>query len=206
MQADVQAQIQALGHHEMLSTWCDRVLGTNLVEQINGELIKWCAAFVDECHAAWTMPDRELSLYNVWKKLAPHDLSGTFLGIQDWKDKILNLPDRPENSLLKYLETLGIPKTFWVDYLSLHLGAMPGWTGIIKWRAEEPGYEWQEKYSASLVKYLAIRLFYEGELVRKVCRTELDLPGDYPTLIAFMQDQPHVYERRRKHVPGHAAI
>ena len=202
VQATVQVDIQAIGHDMTLSAWCDRVLGTELVEQINGELIKWCGAFVDEGQAAWTMPHREISLYEVWKKIAQHDFSGVLLGVEDWKQKILALPERPEDSLLMYLDILGIPKSLWVDYLSLHLGAMPGWTGFIKWRAEEAGYAWQDLYPASLVKYLAIRLFYEGELVRKACRAELDIAGDYPTLVAFMRDESHVYDLRQARVTG----
>lgn len=202
MQSTLHADIQALGHDMTISTWCDRVLGTRTVEQINEELIKWCGAFVDEDHAAWTMPGRDLSLYNVWKQLAQHDSSGAFLGISDWTHKIQALPERPEDSLLLYLEILGIPKALWMDYLSLHLGTMPGWTGFIKWRAEESGYEWQERYPVGLVKYLAIRLFYEGELVRKACRKELNITGDYPALVAFMQDQPHLYGLRQARVSG----
>ncbi|MBA3964213.1 MAG: DUF2309 family protein, partial [Nitrospirales bacterium] len=146
VQTTVLADTQALGHDVTLSAWCDQILGTRIVEQINEELIKWCGAFVDEGHAAWTMPHRETSFYNAWKHLAQHDFSGTFLGIQDWKHKIQSLPERPEDTILRYLETLGIPKVLWEDYLSLQLGALPGWTGFIKWRAEEAGYEWQAAF------------------------------------------------------------
>ncbi|MBA3965453.1 MAG: DUF2309 family protein, partial [Nitrospirales bacterium] len=202
VQTAAEADIQALGHDMTVSAWCDRVLGTRIVEQINEELIKWCGAFVDEDHAAWTMPARDLSLYTVWKQLAQHDFSSAFLGIPDWKHKIQALPERSEDSLLMYLEILGIPKALWEDYLSLHLGTMPGWTGFIKWRAEETGYEWQERYPVSLVKYLAIRLFYEGELVRDACRVKLNITGDYPALVAFMREQPHVYSLRQARVTG----
>ena len=202
VKATAQVDIQALGHDMTLSAWCDRVLGTRIVERINEELIKWCGAFVDEGHAAWTMPSRESSFYNAWKNLAQLDFSGAFLGIQNWKYKILALPERPEDTILMYLEIVGIPKTLWVDYLSLHLGTMPGWTGFIKWRAEEAGYAWQEMYPVGLVKYLAIRLFYEGELVREACRAELNITGAYPALVAFMRDQPHVYRLRQARVTG----
>lgn len=200
--ATAEADTHALGRDMTVSAWCDRVLGTRIVEQINEELMKWCGAFVDEGHAAWTMPGRELSLYHAWKQLARHDSSGAFLGIPGWKHKIHALPERAEDSLLMSLETLGIPKALWVDYLSLHLGTMPGWTGFIKWRAEEAGYEWQEMYPVSLVKYLAIRLFYEGELVREACRAELNITGNYPALVDFMRDQPYVYGLRQARVTG----
>lgn len=198
----VLADTQALGHDVTLSAWCDRVLGTRIVEQINEELIKWCGAFVDEGHAAWIMPSRESSFYDAWKLLAQHDYSNAFLGLQDWKSKIQALPEHPEEAILKHLEFFGIPKALWVDYLSLQLGALPGWTGFIKWRAEEAGYEWQVAYPASLVKYLAIRLFYETELVSAACRAELGISGNYSALLAFMRDQPQVYSLRQARVAG----
>jgi hypothetical protein len=48
----------ALGRWLTLSHWCDDTLGTQIVRQINDQLIKWCEAFLDEGHAAWSMPER----------------------------------------------------------------------------------------------------------------------------------------------------
>ena len=60
---------------EALSAWCDRVFGTQIVEQINRELIKWCEAFLDEGHATWPMPGREKGFYAAWKLLAQKEWS-----------------------------------------------------------------------------------------------------------------------------------
>ena len=46
-----------LGRWLTLSHWCDDTLGTQIVRQINDQLIKWCEAFLDEAHAAWPMPE-----------------------------------------------------------------------------------------------------------------------------------------------------
>ncbi len=202
MQASIQADIQALGRDVTLSAWCDRVLGTRIVEQINEELIKWCGAFVDEGHAPWTMPYRESSFYHAWKQLAQFEFGSPFLGIKNWSQKIRELPERPEDTLLHYFETVSLPKALWIDYLSLHLGSLPGWTGFIKWRAEEAGYEWQAAYPASLIKYLAVRLFYEKELVSQACQEELGIEGNYTTLLAFMQKQSQEYHLRQARVDG----
>jgi len=192
----------ALGHSMTLSTWCDTVIGTRITELINGELIKWCGAFFDEGHATWPMPMRERSLYETWKALAQQDFNGAFLEIPSWHQKLANLPERPEDLLLENLEALGIPKAMWTDYLSLHLGALPGWTGFIKWRSEETAYEWQQAYPASVVKFLAIRLWYERELVTKDCEEELAIAGDYVAMSAFMQKHPLAYFIRRERVAG----
>ena len=77
--------------------------------------------------------------------------------------KIRALPDRPEDAVLDSLTRLRIPKRAWEEYLSLHLAAMPGWTGYIKWRAHQSGYPWQQQFPIDLVKYLAVRLFLLSE-------------------------------------------
>lgn len=202
IQEAVQKDRQALGHCVTLSAWCDSVLGTRITERINEELIKWCGAFFDEGHATWPMPMRGQSLYESWKALAQQDFNGTFLGISAWHKKLASLPERPEDLLLDNLEALGIPKAMWTDYLSLHLGALPGWSGFIKWRSEDMAYEWQQAYPASLVKYLAIRLWYERELVSKTCEEELAIDGDYQAITAFMEVHPRPYFLRRERIAG----
>ena len=62
----------ALGRWLTLSHWCDDTFGTQVVRQINDQLIKWCEAFLDEDHAAWPMPEREKRLYAAWKAIASH--------------------------------------------------------------------------------------------------------------------------------------
>ena len=93
-----------------IGEWCDRTLGTKVQDQINGELIKWCGGFLDEGHAPWAMPLRKKTFYGGWKDLAQEDISGPLLGIQEWKTKIRNLPDRPEDAVLESLTLLAIPR------------------------------------------------------------------------------------------------
>ena len=64
------SQRRALGSDETLASWCDRVLGTEIDETINREMVKWCEAFLDEGHAPWPMPGREQGFYSAWKFLA----------------------------------------------------------------------------------------------------------------------------------------
>ena len=92
-----------------LAEWCDQTLGTNVQDQVNGEIIKWVSGFLDEGHAPWGMPERKKTFYKAWKELALDDASGSILGIQDWKSKILDLPDRPEDAVLESLSLLAIP-------------------------------------------------------------------------------------------------
>ncbi len=171
-----------------LGEWCDKSLGTNVQAQVNGELIKWVSGFLDEGHANWSMPLRENSFYGCWKALAPGDSSGSLLGIPDWKNKIENLPDRPEDAILESMTMLSIPKNLWIDYFTLHMAQLAGWTGFLKWRSEQVDYEWQNAYPTNLIKYMAVRIFYERELVGLACRSKLGIPGSYSSIRAYLNN------------------
>jgi len=190
----------ALGRWLTLSHWCDDTLGTQIVRQINDQLIKWCEGFLDEGHATWAMPERDKGLYGTWKALAAQEWS--LCGIADSRRKIARLPDHPEDALLESLDTLGIPSDLRQDYLSLQLTALPGWAGFIKWRGEERDYPWQGAHPVGLVKFLAIRLWYARELVHQACQDELGIEGRYAAVSAYMRNHPEEYYLRRQRVAG----
>lgn len=190
----------ALGRWLTLSHWCDDTLGTQVVQQINDQLIKWCAAFLDEGHATWAMPEREKGLYAAWKAIAAHEWS--VCDIQDGRKKIARLPDYPEDALLQSLDAMGIPTELRQDYLSLQLTALPGWAGFIKWREEERDYPWQQAYPAGLVKFLAIRQWYARELVQKACQEHLGIEGRFDAVTDYMHGHAEEYYLRRQRVAG----
>ncbi|WP_447973228.1 DUF2309 domain-containing protein [Nitrospira sp. Kam-Ns4a] len=192
----------ALGTRQTLAAWCDRTLGSRVTATINHELIKWCGAFFDEGQATWAMPARDKTFYGAWKGLAAQDVGLALLGIADGRRKVAALPDRPEDAVLASLAALGVPKPLWQDYLALHLGAMPGWAGYIKWRANQVHHPWQQAYPGDLVMYLAIRLFYERELVASVCARELGIAGDYQAIAAYIEREPAAYVLLRERAAG----
>ncbi len=153
-----------------LAAECDRALGTDSAERIDREMIKWCAAFLDEGHATWAMPGREKGFYAAWKFLAEREWSPC--AIERSREKIARLPARAEDAVLETLLALGIDREAWQDYLAGHLAALPGWTGFIKWRADQDEYEWQNAYPIDLVQYLAVRLWYERALVEQTARKQ----------------------------------
>ena len=192
----IREDLAALGRHTTLSSWCDQTLGTQMVQQINDELIKWCEAFLDEGHATWSMPKRDEGLYAAWRRLAGKEWSTC--GIAESRRKIAALPDHPEDAVLDCLEALAIPAEFRQDYLALQLAALPGWAGFIKWRAEEHGYPWQQAHPVGLVKFLAVRLWYVRELVTKACREELGIEGQYRAVTTYMEQHPNAYFMRKE--------
>ncbi|MDC4206083.1 MAG: DUF2309 domain-containing protein [Candidatus Manganitrophus sp.] len=200
MRADADAARGALVRRVTPSAWCDQVLGTNITEQINGEMIKWCGAFLDEGQAPWPMPEREKGFYLAWKSLAALEWSPC--GIPLSRRKIAALPEEPEAALFESLVTLDIPHDTWQEYLSLHLAALPGWIGFIKWRSDQSEYEWQQAYPADLIQYLAVRIWYVRELVEKACQEHLGIAGNVDAISAYLQRHPLEYYLRRARLAG----
>jgi uncharacterized protein YbcC (UPF0753/DUF2309 family) len=198
--AAVKDDLSSLGRALTLSSWCDRTCGTSIVAQVNSEMVKWCEAFLDEGHAAWSMPGRERGFYLAWKSLAAREWSPC--GIADSRRKIASLPEHPEDAVLESLDILAIPHELRQDYLSLQLTALPGWPSLIKWREERPDYAWQRACPISLVKFLAVRLWYVRELVRKVCRSELGIEGTFPAVTRYMEQHPEAYFLRKERAAG----
>ena len=165
--------------------WCDRTFKTTIVERVNNELIKWCESFMDEGHATWSMPDREKGFYEAWRSLASNEWSTC--GIRNSSKKIKALPKNPAETILEKLNMLCIPKEYWQDYLSLHLASLHGWSSFIKWRSKNPQYPWQKEYPIDLVQYLAVRLFYEWEIVKKTCQYEIKGEGNFKTIALLEQ-------------------
>jgi uncharacterized protein len=187
-----------LGRTLMLSSWCDRTLGTEIGEQINRELVKWCEAFLDEGHATWPMPRREKGFYAAWRFLAQQEWSPG--AIKNSREKLARLPEQSEDALLEHLAALRIPPDARQEYLSLHLAALSGWAGFIKWRADQSEYEWQLAYPIDLAQYLAVRLWYERELVQKACREVLGIDGNIDAISTEMQRRDNLFTK----APGQA--
>ncbi len=200
MRADAEEGRGALVRRVTPSAWCDRVLGTNITEQINGEMIKWCGAFLDEGQAPWPMPGREKGFYFAWKSLAALEWSPC--GIPLSRRKIAALPEEPEAALFESLTALDIPYDTWQEYLSLHLAALPGWTGFIKWRSDQTEYEWQQAYPADLIQYLAVRIWYVRELVDKACQEHLGIAGTVDAISSYLQRHPLEYSLRHARIAG----
>ena len=193
LQGLAKQELDELAVEHTLSEWCEQTLGTTVQSQINNEIIKWISGFLDEGHAHWAMPLREKSFYDNWKELAAEDSSGSLLGIPDWKNKIKSLPDQPAETIRQCISDLGIPQNLWVDYFSLHLAHLAGWTGFLKWRSEQVKYEWQNAFPINLTQYLAVRLFFERELVDLACRSKLGISGSYSSIKDYLNNNSNGY-------------
>lgn len=160
-----------------LSDWLERLTGSALVETLNEQIIKWSAAFLDEGMAGWGMPSRSRGFYASWRELAVADRSLRFLGIPDAARKIGALPESAEDAVRQGLDRLGVAAERRAEYQERMFAQLPGWAGFVRWRSENPTYPAQREHPIDPVDYLAVRMFYEVELVDRACRQEWGVPG-----------------------------
>lgn len=175
---------ESLGTGMTLLTWCDRQFHTQLEWLVNREMIKWCQSFLEEGKSPWPMPYREKGFYGTWKTLAAIEWSPC--GISNSSKKVRALPVSPEEAVLAHLDALAIPPEIRQDYLSLALTSLAGWASFINWRSEHITYEWQAAYPIDLIQYLAVRLYYERELVDQVCRAQLGIEGKFQAIASYV--------------------
>ncbi len=186
-----------------LSAWCDQEFKSEVLWQVDRELIKWCEAFIDEGHANWAMPEREKGFYAAWKSLAAKEWSP--YGISESSKKIRSLPECPEEALLEHLKALGIPEELREEYISLQLTALYGWASFINWRSEHGDYDWQVAHPVDLVQYLAVRLFYERELVDQACKNELGIAGNFDAIVSHVKNKKNASSNTEENTKLRAA-
>jgi uncharacterized protein YbcC (UPF0753/DUF2309 family) len=172
-----------------LSDLVDELTGSSIVATVDSQIIKWVASFVDEGMAGWEMPGKRGGFYAVWRELAQLDASGRLLGIADYKTKIAALSDDPEVSIQRSLEALEIPEARWPDYLTRILAQLPGWTGLIRWRGMNPGDPIQKANPIDVTQYLAVRMFYEAELVEVETQRRWSVSGTLPAVLQNLEDR-----------------
>ncbi len=176
-----------------ISDWLDTLTGSSLVEQINDQMMKWTAAFLDEGVAGWEMPSRAGGFYKGWRELASRDFSCRFLGIKNFSRKIRELPDSAEEAIALSLDRLQIPPDRRKEYQSRLFAQLPGWTGFIRWLTENPEYPGQQKHPIDIVQYVAVRLVYEVELTDALCQREWGIAGTLSALTTYWQSNSDEY-------------
>ncbi|WP_410765250.1 DUF2309 domain-containing protein [Haloferax sp. DFSO60] len=124
-------------------------------EAIDETLTKWLAAFLDEGHASWSMPNREQGFYAAFRSVARHDQS------LPNRSAITTYPDDPIAALETVLST--VPEEDWASLFEYHLSRLPGWTGLIKQR-EASESDWNAASPITLTEYLAARVVLTDHL------------------------------------------
>jgi uncharacterized protein len=96
-------------------------------------VVRWCAAFVDEAHTPWQMPDREPGFYRSWLALAGGDRRLLAVIGRAARARLALLPDDPAELLDLVLGERGIADGRRIDALRTWILRTPGWAGFARW-------------------------------------------------------------------------
>jgi uncharacterized protein len=109
------------------------VLGDRTHDTLDDIVARWCAAFVDDAHVPWAMPDRNLGFYRSWRAVAGGDRRLAKLIGRDGRRRLDDLPDDPLEMLDLALTAQGVGDGERVDALRALLLRTPGWASFARW-------------------------------------------------------------------------
>lgn len=164
-------EAQRLGNDMTLRHLIMSLCGVDILDNVRSQMTRICSSGLDEGMAAWTLPERSTAgLYGAWRLVAGLDINPFLQELPDWQAIIAELPDTPEAAILLQLTYFEIPQTQWSGYLHCLSLEMPGWTGIINWRAGHPDYQPNNDSKPTVADFLAIRLTLDRLWLNQICR------------------------------------
>jgi hypothetical protein len=156
---------------------------------VNEEMIRFCAAFLDQGIAHRTLPDRDCGLFHTF--CAIHRQGG---GMAAWWLKGLRAEvERVQNdgtsalaSIQESLNLLGVSSDETDDFLSATLLALRGWGGMI-WHVEERADRVHHAVPrGSLIDFIAVRLLLERIALGAIARAALAYRGELATCVQIL--------------------
>lgn len=160
-----------IGHGITLRGLVLALSGKDILTDIRPQLIRLCASALDEGVAPWQFPGIEtLGLFGAWRTIAQFDAYPFLHELPDWPQIMSALPEDAVDTIVHQLEYFGIPRERWPGYLQRLALELPGWSGMIHWRQQRPGYNSGIKPPPSLADYFAIRLTLDRLWLNQVCR------------------------------------
>ncbi|QJD31459.1 DUF2309 family protein [Methylococcus geothermalis] len=162
-------EIDAVGRERTLRGFMLKLTGQDVLDRVRPQLIRHCASHLDEGLAAWHSPDRNLGFYAAWKQAMRHGIERGLGEVPLDRSDLDGLPDDPVEAVVAELEQRGIPTPSWEGYLERLALELPGWAGMMNWRAHRPAYRANRTAPASLMDYLAVRLILDRRYLRQIC-------------------------------------
>ncbi|MFO0914874.1 MAG: DUF2309 domain-containing protein [Pirellulales bacterium] len=166
-----------------------RASGRDSDQLVNEVLIPFCAAFLDQGMATWTLPERDQGFFRSFCAMH-HDAAWL---TPRWQKPLRNELARvqqsgmtPLESIHESLQLLGVPPDRYEAYITRTLLALRGWAGMI-WQMETNA-EWtiRPAPAGTLVDYLAVRLILDRLAYEYVAHEELDFRGRLSSLWEFL--------------------
>jgi uncharacterized protein YbcC (UPF0753/DUF2309 family) len=147
---------------------------------VNDELIRFCAAFVDQGLTRWRLPQRDDGVFAAFSTLYRHKGGPGERWRRELRAELRRLEEQkktPLESVLESLEILGVEEAEWYDFLTATLLALRGWAGMIRQIEQRGDRAVHAAPPGSLVEYLAARLLLERCALAETAQQTLGFTG-----------------------------
>ena len=168
--------IKQIRHRDILR----EATGIDTDDMVHEVLIRFCAPFVDQGFAHWSLPHREQGFFKSFCKLyrqsggPPNQWQS---GLADELSRVMESGHGALESLLESLELLGVAESEWNDFIPATLVALRGWAGLI-WQLDVRGDRVAlPAPTGSLTEFLAVRLILERAALAFVAQESLGYSG-----------------------------
>ena len=151
---------QSIRHRELLF----EATGADADAVVNELLIRYCASFLDQGLAHWSLPGREAGFYRAFCDLYRQPAGSPARWMRGLERELGRLADRrvsPLDAIRESLGVLGVPPSEWEEFLSATFLALRGWAGMIRQIEIRGDRAVQPIPPGSLVEFLAIRLLLD---------------------------------------------
>lgn len=181
--------LDGLGRDLTLGGLLRRLTGRDVLDEIRPYLIRHLSSHLDQGLAALHNPDQGRGFYAAWRASALVDPVFVLGDLAAWEQTQERLPDAPEDAILQGLNALGLDASLWEAYLEALAKELPGWSGMVLWRGEHPGYGGLGA-PVSMVDYLAVRLILEQLHAQKLCGLHFKVEASLPGLRGYLRHHP----------------
>lgn len=165
---DLLAQV---GQTITLRTLIKRLTAIDIMDNLAPALGRYLASWLDQGLASLHITQADEGFYHFWQRLALQDFTPWLEGLETWQDYIHSLDDDPVETIHQELMRIGIAQEHWGQYLQLLALELPGWSGMVNWRANHPQYLGLPA-PVKLEDYLAVRLILEHLYSRRITREQ----------------------------------
>lgn len=175
------------------------VTGEDPDELVNEVLVGFCAAWLDQGYAQWSLPDQEDGFLAAFCGLFRTPVTGARRWLRELPAALEPLRSgevTPAASILASLKAFGITRDDRRTWLRQSLLALRGWAGML-WQTEtRPDRVFRASPAGTLVQFLAIRLILDQlattEVIRRQLGTELSISGATARLLPqFRRSRRH---------------
>jgi uncharacterized protein YbcC (UPF0753/DUF2309 family) len=143
-------------------------------------LIRFCAAFLDQGLAHWSLPGRDEGFFRAFCGLYRQPLGAPERWLRPLPESLASLEDAgtgPLESIRDSLAILGVGEEEWEAYIASTLLALRGWAGMVRQIETRGDRVVHPIPPGSLVEFLAVRLILDQLSLAETARHALGYTG-----------------------------